>query len=65
MRDYVVKTTWRRRVVLARDTLELRGHIRRIIGRRRSVRMRYVKIGANSFQVRSSRGRVVVEAWAA
>lgn len=44
-------------------TLVLRKRCREHIGRRRSARMTYHKIGANSFQVRTPSGRVLMEIW--
>jgi hypothetical protein len=42
-------------------TLKLRQRCREHLGLRRSAKMRYRKIGANSYRVETKRGRVVLD----
>lgn len=46
-----------------KDTWELRKRTRQWIGLRRSTRMIYKKIGANSFKVETRSGRAIVEVY--
>lgn len=60
---YVFHTFLRYHIRSVADTWELRKVARQLIGRRRSATMSYHKIGANSFQVRTRWGRIVLSAY--
>lgn len=47
----------------AEDTWALRARCRQHVGKRRSGRMRYRKIGANTFRVETQNGRVIMEVY--
>lgn len=60
---YVFYTFWRYHIRSVADTWELRKAARQLIGQRRSAKMSYHKIGANSFQVRTRKGRIVLHVY--